>query len=214
MGRDETVYARNPGDDEMKRDFLIGASVLVLALSACGHKGSADADMNASSAASSANAEDSNAATSVGAPPSAVAAQPAGQTFANTAAASDAFEIATSKLALDKAGKPAVRKFAQQMITAHTASTAKLKSVGGSLSPAITPDPTLSADQQQVLTDLQSKSAAEFDSAYKAAQVSGHQKTLDALKSYAASGDTPALKSFASGLVPTVTAHLNMAKSL
>jgi len=34
------------------------------------------------------------------------------------------------------------------------------------------------------------------------------------LKGYAAAGDVSALKSFAGGLVPTVTAHLNMAKGL
>jgi len=34
------------------------------------------------------------------------------------------------------------------------------------------------------------------------------------LKSYVASGDVPTLKDFASGLVPTVTAHLNMANAL
>nr|WP_237243577.1 DUF4142 domain-containing protein [Sphingomonas sp. LK11] len=37
---------------------------------------------------------------------------------------------------------------------------------------------------------------------------------MDALRGYATTGDVPALKSFASELVPTVTAHLNMAKGL
>ncbi|MEP7007177.1 MAG: DUF4142 domain-containing protein, partial [Sphingomonas bacterium] len=44
--------------------------------------------------------------------------------------------------------------------------------------------------------------------------VAAHQATLDALKSYSTGGDVPALKTFATGLIPTVTAHLNMAKSL
>ncbi|MEW2849287.1 DUF4142 domain-containing protein [Stenotrophomonas maltophilia] len=47
-----------------------------------------------------------------------------------------------------------------------------------------------------------------------AEQTAAHQQTLDTLKAYAASGDMPALKDFATGLIPTVTAHLNMAKSL
>ncbi|RYE69789.1 MAG: DUF4142 domain-containing protein, partial [Rhizobiaceae bacterium] len=81
-------------------------------------------------------------------------------------------------------------------------------------SPAITPTPSMTAMQQQTLADLQSKSGADFDKAYMAAQVNAHQMTLDALKAYAASGEAPSLKSFAGGLVPTVTAHLNMAKAL
>jgi putative membrane protein len=199
----------------MKRSYLIiSASLAAVALTACSHKGNADATEN-SAASPSAGLNDNNATASPAVDQNSPAAALApGQAFANQAAASDAFEITTSKLALDKADKPSLKKFAQQMITAHTASTAKLKMAAGGLSPAITPDPALSADQQQALADLQSKSGADFDAAYKAAQVDGHQKTLDALKAYADSGDVPALKTFASGLVPTVTAHLNMAKGL
>src|SRR6476619_5710209 len=49
------------------------------------------------------------------------------QGFVNAAAASDKFEIETSKLAAANASSAAVKKFATQMIAAHTASTAKLK---------------------------------------------------------------------------------------
>lgn len=38
--------------------------------------------------------------------------------------------------------------------------------------------------------------------------------TLDTLKAYATTGDVASLKSFASALVPIVTAHVNMAKGL
>lgn len=137
-----------------------------------------------------------------------------GQSFANTAAASDAFEIATSKLALDKSGSAAVKKFAQKMIDAHTGSTARLKAIAAGAVPAITPDPTLTAGQQATVDSLKNLTGPDFDKAYAAAQVDGHQKTLDALKAYAATGDVPAFKDFATNLVPTVTAHLNMAKSL
>jgi putative membrane protein len=100
------------------------------------------------------------------------------------------------------------------MIDAHTASTAKLKTTTASLSPAITPDPTLTADQQTQLDALKKLTGADFDKAYIDAQTAGHQQTLDKLKDYSANGDVPALKTFATGLVPTVAAHLNMAKGL
>jgi len=138
----------------------------------------------------------------------------AAQTFANDAAASDAFEIATSKLALTNGSASAIKKFAQKMIEAHTDSTAKLKTAAAAASPAIMLDATLTAEQQRKLDSLKGLSGAAFDRAYAAAQVEGHQKTLDALRAYSASGDVPALESFATTLTPTVAAHLNMANGL
>jgi putative membrane protein len=136
------------------------------------------------------------------------------QGFANAAAASDNFEISSSKLAATSATSAAVKSFAAKMIAAHTGSTAKLKATASGLSPAITPDDTLSPAQQQSLDSLKGLNGAAFDTAYASAQVDAHQKTLDALKGYASGGDNAQLKTFANGLIPTVTAHLNMAKGL
>ena len=134
------------------------------------------------------------------------------QGFANAAAASDKFEIESSKLAASAATSAAVKSFAARMVTAHTGSTAKLKATASGLN--LTPDDTLAPDQQAKLDSLKALKGSDVDSAYAAAQVEAHQKALDALNGYAASGDNPKLKEFASGLVPTVTAHLNMAKGL
>jgi putative membrane protein len=137
-----------------------------------------------------------------------------GQAFANAAASSDAFEIAESQFAQTASKSAAIKAFAQKMIDAHTGSTTKLKAAAASATPAITPDATLTAEQQQKLDALKAKTGADFDTAYAADQVAAHQATLDALKTYSATGDVPELKTFATGLVPTVTAHLNMAKGL
>ena len=190
----------------MTSRLVIFLSGTVLALAACGkHEAASD------NAANDVNMT----ATDNGAEMNAVAPSPlTAQGFANAAAASDNFEISSSKLAASQASSAAVKKFAQQMITAHTASTAKLKSTLAGMSPAMTADDTLSADQQATLDSLKGKTGADFDSAYAAAQVDAHQKTLDALNAYAAGGDNEALKTFAKGLVPTVTAHLNLAKVL
>jgi putative membrane protein len=135
-----------------------------------------------------------------------------GQAFADAAAASDSFEIETSRLAATKAQAAKVKTFAEQMIKAHTESTAKLKTAADAAT--ITPVARLTATQQQTLDALATKSGDEFDRAYAQAQRDAHQATLDALKSYSATGDVPSLKAFATELVPIVTAHLNMAKAL
>lgn len=139
----------------------------------------------------------------------------AGQVFANAAASSDAFEIATSRLADGQGASAKTKKFADAMIKAHTDSTSKLKTVAGTATPPIMPDPALTSEQQQVLDSLKGLKGADFDKAYATAQVDAHQKTLGALKANAGNQDVPqALRDFAAKLVPTVTAHLNMAKSL
>lgn len=137
-----------------------------------------------------------------------------GQAFANMTAASDAFEIETSKLAAGSAASAPVKKFAAQMIAAHETSTAKLKALTATLSPPLTPDPALNPEQQQQLKELGLENGDAFDRLYATDQQAAHEKTLAGLQSYAATGDVPELKTFAAGLVPTVAAHLNMAKSL
>lgn len=186
-------------------------SATALALAGCGHKEETTTTTNSVTAESG-----STTVADGGIADNSVVAAPvsAGQSFANTAAASDAFEIAESQLAATSAHSAAIKSFAQKMITAHTGSTAKLKTATAGLTPAITPDPTLTADQQQKIDALKVKTGADFDTAYAADQVAAHQATLDALQGYSTSGDVPALKTFATGLIPTVTAHLNMAKSL
>lgn len=136
------------------------------------------------------------------------------QAFANAVAASDAFEIESSKLAVANAQSTKVKAFAGKMIEAHTASTAKLQTAASAATPAIIPDAALSASQQLALTDLRGKSGADFDAAYAKVQADAHQATLDTAKAYAAGGDMPSLKTFAAELVPIVTGHLNVAKGL
>lgn len=195
----------------MRHALMITLSAAALALGGCGQKQTTDATAgNADTAMTgAANGADTVAASNAAAP----VASP-GQMFANTAAASDAFEIATSQLAGTNAKSDSIKTFAAKMIQAHTDSTSNLKLVATGLTPPLTPDPTLTVAQQSKLADLKALNGADFDKAYAAAQVDAHQMTLDALKAYAAGGDVPQLKKFASGLVPVVTAHLNMAKGL
>lgn len=184
----------------MRSNAVLALALVALPLGACGKQAETTVQNTETTAAGNLS--------------SAAPAISPGQAFANAAAASDAFEIATSNLALAKSRSAGVKTFASHMIAAHTESTGKLKTAAASASPAIAPDPTLTAEQAAKLQELQGLGGADFDKAYAAAQVEGHQKTLDALKAYAAGGEVPQLRQFASGLVPTVTAHLNMATGL
>jgi len=196
----------------MRNNSLLLITAATLALAACGRSDN-DTANDANVAMSDNMAAGDNMA--MGNDMGATAALPTtAQPFVNAAAASDKFEIESSRMLVASGQSAATKKFAQNMIDAHTASTAKLKSTVSGMSPAITPDDTLNAEQQQLLDGLKGKTGAELDTAYASAQVTAHQKTLDTLNAYASGGDNETLKSFASGMVPTVTAHLNMAKGL
>ena len=189
----------------MQSRYLITASAALIALAGCSKHDNADNSM----------AADTNIAIDDGNQVNEAAAMPTdAQGFVNAAAASDRFEIESSKQAATAASSPAVKKFAATMVSDHTASTTKLKSIAGGMNPAVTPDDSPAADQQQLMSSLAGKTGADFDQAYAAAQVTAHQKALDMLKNYSASGDNQALKDFANQVIPKVTAHLNMAKGL
>ncbi|WP_322966369.1 DUF4142 domain-containing protein [Sphingomonas fuzhouensis] len=189
------------------RTTLIATTAL-LALAGCG-RNQDNASTYTTNGADTVNQADTTAPASTQ-----TATTSAAQSFANTAAASDAFEIATSQLALTNGASASVKSFARKMIEAHETSTAKLKTLTAGMTPALTPNPALNAEQQQTLDRLKGLNGKAFDEAYIAGQTAGHQQTLDALKAYATTGDAPQLNTFATDLIPTVTAHLNMAKGL
>lgn len=137
-----------------------------------------------------------------------------GQTFADTAGASDAYEVAAGKLAAQKAGTQALEDFGGMMVTVHTESTARLKAAGAKATPAIVPNPKLSAEQEANLATLRDATGADFDTAYKAQQVVAHAKTLAAVQDYAKNGTVPQLKAFAAEIAPIVQQHLDKIRGL
>ena len=188
------------------KSFLL-ALALPASLSACGQDGSEETvTTEANSMMESENIALGNDGVSV--------ASSGAQDFVNKAAASDRFEIESSKLAEASSTSPAVKEFAAMMIEAHTDSTAKLKSTLASNPSDVVVNDVLNAEQQAQLDELKTKKGADFDTAYAAAQVGGHEKTLTELRSYASNGDNDALKTFAQDLVPIVTDHLNQARKL
>ena len=196
----------------MKPIRLLTLSVAALTLAACGNNDAETPSAEVNTMVTDDTGLDAalgNEATST-----ATSAPTSAQGFANAAAASDRFEIESSRLAAASGNSTAVKSFADNMIKAHTASTKELTSLLAGLPTPVVPSDALNPDQQRLMGSLQGKTGPELDQAYAAAQVTAHQATLDTLKAYAAAGDTPALKDFANKMIPTVTAHLNTARGL
>jgi putative membrane protein len=144
----------------------------------------------------------------------AVTPTPTGQQFADTAAKSDAFEIASAKLAKEKAASADIKSFAKMMIEDHTASTAKVKKAAGEADPKITPDPTLTDSQNGMLDDLKKLAGSDFDKAYASQQVDAHQAALSLMRDYADHGEVASLKTAAGEIQPKVQEHLDKIKAI
>jgi putative membrane protein len=189
--------------------LLASAAVALLALAAC-NKG--EDQTNAPSAVTN---EEANATPSAN--PSSTLISTTDVTkaaiFVTLAAASDMFEIESSKIALQRSTNPDVKKFAQMMIDAHTKTTTTLKGLVASQANLTLPT-AVPSDLQSKLDQLGSVSSADFDSTYLNDQVDGHQSALNVLQRYAKDGDVEALKQFAATTAPVVQQHLDKAKAL
>jgi putative membrane protein len=199
----------------MRTNHAIATSfALALLLAGCGQKTSdtaASAGNSISNAASDTGDVIANAADDV---KEAVTPTPTGQEFVDKAAKSDAFEIASAKLAKDKAASADLKSFAAMMVEDHTGSTAKINQAASEASPAIKPDPTLTDDQNKMLADLGKLSGAAFDKEYAGQQVDAHQTALGLMTVYADKGDVPSLKAAAGEIKPKVATHLDAIKAI
>ena len=139
---------------------------------------------------------------------------PRPQEFVDRAARSDAFELASARLALTKAASPEVKAFAQQMIKAHTESTAKIKAAAAKANPPITVNATMTSEENKELAELGRLTGAKFDDEYMDEQVDAHEDALALMKAFASDGADPGLKAVAGELAPIVAEHLRMAREL
>ena len=191
----------------MTRPLLIaGAAIAALSLAACGQK---TETKGAATPAEQAATPDANPAATIATP----ADEAAAPVFVEKASASDLFEIEAAKLAQATSKNAEVKKFAADMIAAHTKSTAALKkAIADANQTTLVLVTVLPADLQAKLDDL--KKAANFDKAYLENQVDAHQGALNLMQRYAQDGDVPAIKAFAAATAPTVQQHYDHAKTL
>ena len=125
-------------------------------------------------------------------------------------------EIRAGTAAQQRATNSAVRSFAQQMITEHTALDQRgnaLASQAG-IAPAL-PDSMLPRQHATELATLQGASGAAFDRAYMAQQVMAHQRTLALVDASIPMASNAALRTMLQSEVrPRVADHLRHAQQL
>lgn len=133
--------------------------------------------------------------------------------YALAAASSDQFEIQSSREALTRSQSPEVRRYAQMLIDHHTQTSATLMAAAQDAGMA-PPPPVLMPRHAAMLRTIQAAPMDRFDRVYLTAQVPAHQEALLLHQTYAASGDTPSLRSAAGAAVPFVQQHLAEAQGM
>ena len=130
-----------------------------------------------------------------------------GEGFRAVAAQSDAFEISSSQLALQRSRNPAIRSFARRMIRDHSMTSQAL---------GIPPGTAVALDARHatMLNQLASASGRVFDAVYAQMQVIAHQEAVGMFAAYVQSGLDPAMRAFAQQVLPSLQMHLAMAQRL
>jgi putative membrane protein len=132
--------------------------------------------------------------------------------FVKEAAMSDVLEIEAAKIAEQK-GNADEKKFAAQMITDHTKTSAELKGLVGSGEGVEIPT-ALDSSSQSKLDKLRNAKPVEFPTQYDPMQVSAHKDAVSLFERYAKGGDNPKLKHWAGKTLPALQHHLEMARAL
>lgn len=122
-------------------------------------------------------------------------------------------EVAMAQLALQRSSSDAVKQYAQQMIDDHTKAGEELMQVASMKGITLPMEPD--ANHKALLAKMQTLSGAEFDSMYiKMAGVKDHEKMDKLFMGESSKGKDADAKAFAAKTLPTVEAHLKMARDM
>jgi putative membrane protein len=130
--------------------------------------------------------------------------------FAVAAADGGMMEVQLGQLAQTNASSAAVKQFAQTMIDEHSKANEELKTLAQQKN--ITLPTSLSDKKKKKYDDLAEKRGEDFDKDYIDFMVSDHKDDIDEFEKEADKGKDADVKTWASGKVPVLKHHLEMAQ--
>ena len=141
--------------------------------------------------------------------PAAAAVEP--QSFVLAATEAGLMEVESARVAMNASTNPAVKTFADRMITDHEKTDAELAVIAKKKS--ITVPTQLDAERTRKLQQLRDKSIEEFDAAYVGQLVERQARTLELFQSNAANADAE-LRAYAMRMLPVLREHKRLADAL
>jgi putative membrane protein len=124
--------------------------------------------------------------------------------FVGRASEAGMAEVELSKVAVQKSTTPAVKEFAQTMVTDHTKANMELEPIAKAKS--IAPTKTLNATHAKALADLKGMSGKDFDTAYLKQMVTDHDEAV-ALFTAGTTVKDKDLAAFATKTLPVLKMH-------
>jgi putative membrane protein len=121
-------------------------------------------------------------------------------------------EIDAGNLALQKSSNDDVKKFAQKMVTDHTAMLDDMTRLAEQLQ--IKAPQAASPKDKAEAAKMSALSGSAFDNAYVKAMVKDHKKDVSELKNESSNASIPPVKDAASKALPIVQSHLDMIEGI
>ncbi|QDX21977.1 DUF4142 domain-containing protein [Pandoraea pnomenusa] len=120
-------------------------------------------------------------------------------------------EVQASQVAVRRSANPAVKRFAQQMVSDHSKTNEALRRLGAKKGVSVPNDAAVDPD----IEALKRKTGREFDVAYMAlAGPDAHERAVTLFQSEAEKGRDPDLRAFAQQTLPTLRHHLSEAREV
>ncbi len=132
--------------------------------------------------------------------------------FVHEAASGGMMEVQLGKMATEKASAESVKEFGQRIVDDHGKANAELKALATDKDVKLSPD--LMKKHQEMVDDLSKLDGDAFDKAYMKMMVKDHEEDVDAFEKAADKCEDADVKAFAAKTVPTLKAHLALAKQV
>ncbi|MFJ2991407.1 DUF4142 domain-containing protein [Pandoraea sp. NPDC087047] len=131
--------------------------------------------------------------------------------FVDNAQKAGKAEVQASQVAVQHSGNPAVRRFAQQMVTDHSKANEALRQLAAKKGVSVLNDAAVDPD----IEALKGKKGREFDVAYLAlAGPEAHEQAVTLFQTEAEKGQDTDLRGFAGKMLPTLRHHLSEAREV
>ncbi len=139
-------------------------------------------------------------------------ADPTVGVFAQSAALSNAFELAEAKIVLEDSTNPALRAFAREMMGDHGMAQQQLDRAGRMA--GVPTNFVFDKISQSQVDDIGLMDGKKLDDTYLDDQIKAHASAAATLASYASTGSNAALRAYARETLPVVLMHQHMLEQM
>jgi putative membrane protein len=134
------------------------------------------------------------------------------QKFLDMAAQTDMLEAHLGQMAADQAGNPAVKEYAQMLVTDHTADYQQLSALAAKA--GLTVPTALDAAHNKMIAPFEKLKGPAFDAQYIHTMIAGHTEAIGVYTKESTEAQSTDVKTYASATLPALNKHLDSAKDL